>query len=344
MMTLGGLNRLVSLDESGVFAWWDTQKVQMNDSTKLIQLFAAPDHCTALSVVIGGTAATKSYNGALIIAGSKKVQIFSCVNTRPQESAPVGVLYNHVFSVILTIHQDDIKIWDASQGTLQKVLHKPIEFGITVATFDDRHRKLLLCDQQGGIHVLNFLNGVKMKEFPAMPDHASQIVFVPIDKLFIVTSWSGLLRIYHEDCEPEESILREVAAHDTDIVALGFSRDLGLIATGDCRGIIRIWDFQRLTLECECISKLSGHEHVEITSLLFLDPWPLLAIGDSNGTISVVTVWSADGTRFSTFASAGMDEPIDDLPFSFRRAFESETAEIGEAHEHVQFVNIAHVR
>lgn len=326
MVTLPSMYRCASLDESGEFIWWDTARLQLNDANRLVHSFRHLDRCEVLAAVIGSSASTKSFNNAFIVGAGKKVHVFACEDTRPPESPPLAVLYNPIFAVILTIHSEDVKIWDAVKGSLQKVIHKPIESGITCATFDDRLRKLLLCDQDGGVHVLNFLNGALMKSLPPMPDRPSQLIYVEVDKVVIVVSWSGWLRVYDEDCDPELSVVRQVRAHEDDIVSATFSRPLGLIATGDCKGVVRIWDFQLLTLLCECHY---GDERVlEMTSLLFMDPWPLLGIADSQGRITVVQVMEVNQLR--VVAHGGPAVRKQDIPTAQQQRFQAESGKEGE--------------
>src|SRR5690606_30224557 len=110
------------------------------------------------------------------------------------------------------------------------------------------------------------------------------------------------LRVYNDECRPEESVLREVIAHDCDIISLAFSRELGLIATGDCKGTARIWDFQRLRLECQCHFQNTQ----EITALTFLSPWPLLVVSGSQGGVALVDINDCGANRCTLIAKAIM--------------------------------------
>ena len=69
---------------------------------------------------------------------------------------------------------------------------------------DDRKRKLILGDHSGEVVVLNYLNGVRMKDCGANP-HSSDVVallYSEEDKVIISASWDRSVLI-HEELEPE---------------------------------------------------------------------------------------------------------------------------------------------
>jgi WD40 repeat protein len=79
--------------------------------------------------------------------------------------ACVCVLYNPVFYTFVTAHPKCIKIWDATDGTLQSVFRDVSKKEITCMCTDQRHRKLFVGDQGGRVYCLNIKNGAKMKKF-----------------------------------------------------------------------------------------------------------------------------------------------------------------------------------
>lgn len=73
-------------------------------------------------------------------------------------------------------------------------------------------------------------------------------------------------------------------AHISDINALCVSHRLSLVATGSADGSCRLWDFQFLSGEGICAV---GDE---VLCVCFLEPYPLLAVGDAGGYISIIPV------------------------------------------------------
>jgi WD40 repeat protein len=61
---------------------------------------------------------------------------------------------------------------------------------------------------------------------------------------------------------------------------------LSLIASGTANGTIFIWDFEKCGFEC----KLEHPQQPEITSLVFLHPYPILCSADSRGLLMLWTV------------------------------------------------------
>ena len=68
---------------------------------------------------------------------------------------------------------------------------------------------------------------------------------------------------------------------------MAFSHSLSLIATAATDFIVRVWDFQHLKLEK--YGNLVSHK-AEITALVFLEPYPLLASSDCVGRVCVWAV------------------------------------------------------
>ena len=73
-------------------------------------------------------------------------------------------------------------------------------------------------------------------------------------------------------------------AHSSDINAIAVSQKLSLVASGSADGTCRIWDFQFLTPE--------GYFYMnnDIMCLCFLGSYPLVAVGDAGGYISIIPV------------------------------------------------------
>lgn len=105
--------------------------------------------------------------------------------------------------------------------------------------------------------------------------------------------WDRSLRVYDEaPREGDPPLLRQVeGAHCTDINAVAVSHRWSLIASGSADGSFRLWDFQFLSCEG---SYVAGYE---VLCVSFLEPYPLVAVGDAGGYVSVFLVrpWPGQG-------------------------------------------------
>src|SRR5690606_19318926 len=126
---------------------------------------------------------------------------------------------------------------------------------------------------------------------------------------------------------PEVSVSRQVTSHISDILTTAFSRKLGVINTGDSKGIVRIWDFQLLTVLCGCT--FSTDSPFEIMSLLFLVLSRLLSDGDSECRIVVVSIYSIT-RQMSVVAHAEPNVSHETIPCEQLRKFESESQRAGQ--------------
>ena len=86
------------------------------------------------------------------------------------KDACLCVLYNPVFYTFITAHPTCIKIWDATNGCLQKVFPDISAADITCICLDDRKRKLFVGDQRGRAYCLDVKNGVEKKRFKKPSD------------------------------------------------------------------------------------------------------------------------------------------------------------------------------
>ncbi|CAM9998853.1 unnamed protein product, partial [Ectocarpus sp. 12 AP-2014] len=92
--------------------------------------------------------------------------------------------------------------------------------------------------------------------------------------------------------EGDPPLLRQVeGAHCTDINAVAVSQRWSLIASGSADGSFRLWDFQFLSCEG---SYAVGNE---VLCVSFLEPYPLVAVGDAGGYVSIFLVrpWPGQG-------------------------------------------------
>ena len=200
-------------------------------------------------------------------------------------------------------------------GKLKKVFTDLVDDRSTVEltslSYGSKCRKIYIGDNAGNLSLYSMKNGeflkrvrneneeidmqekflkrqnmIKKKEI----NEVSNIIYLHEEKLLINASWDSTIKIYNENDEQESVLLRIMSGghKDSDINALAYSSNLGMLASGSHNGIISIWDFEFGKLE----ATLLGHNG-EITSLKFADPFPILISGSSDGSICVWVIKSS---------------------------------------------------
>eukprot|EP00752_Nemacystus_decipiens_P012939 g11452.t1 len=132
-----------------------------------------------------------------------------------------------------------------------------------------------------------FLQGARIRILsPGHDGPVSGMVYIKEDKVIVTGGWDRSLRVYDEvPREGDPPLLRKVeGAHSSDINVVAVSQRLSLIASGSAGGTCKLWDFQLLYCEGTCSV---GNE---VLCLCFLEPYPLVAVGDAGGYVSIFPV------------------------------------------------------
>jgi WD40 repeat protein len=99
----------------------------------------------------------------------------------------------------------------------------------------------------------------------------------------VTTSCDGSISVY-DMLENKKKITRmRIVRECGDITCSAFSRDSNMIATGDAKRQIRLWNYATMNTEKDRLPRLENH----VTSLAFVDPYPLLLSSDVSGRIFV---------------------------------------------------------
>ena len=265
----------ISLDLRGNLKWWSLAG-DMDEADRCLQALALGN--TAHALIATGP------SFALIAAGAR-LSVLQKVRLTPKEKAPTTVLYNDTSVTIVAACGGVVKVWDAVTGELRSTYNDLVSEGgeLSQLCLDDRQRKFLVATHSGRVGVFNFLNGAPMKlaDPTTHTQTVSGLVYVDADKCVVTTSWDRSLIVMDEDDGDDLGPMRQVRrAHPTDITALGFSHALSLIATGDADGNVKLWDFQFVFPEGNCV----GHTE-EVTAAVFVDPYPLLVTTDVGGNV-----------------------------------------------------------
>ena len=137
--------------------------------------------------------------------------------------------------------------WDAESGKLLNRLDNVTPTPITAMCLDDRERKLLLADHSGSILVLNYDNGALMKRLSAHQGEVSALMYNPLRRHVISTSWDRMLQLHDESHADEAPLLRCVASgHACDVTCAAFAPNMQLFATGGDDGSLQLWRLDAL--------------------------------------------------------------------------------------------------
>jgi hypothetical protein len=293
IVSLGSHDRTFSLDSSGELRYWDSDKnnpydkeERQIDSTIVLQ-----DHLYQFDVFTDvDTKHFETHLGIVLVAQGRRQHTFRLVDHIPKISPPLDVLYSTELQMVITVHQKDILFWNAITGEKQYTMENigGNSFECTVATLDDKFKKLIIGSSNGIISVYNCLTGVKMKSYDPMPSTLCFLIYSP-DKTIIALAGNGDLCVYDElnnNVNQKLNFLRGIRVSDVDIVAMSYSHKLGLIATADCTGRIVILSYEFLTIE----SILEDVTGTDIGKIEFLDPFPLLLVTDTIGNFTIIAV------------------------------------------------------
>lgn len=172
-------------------------------------------------------------------------------DTSSKPSPPVCVLCAPSLLMIVTVHAKDIIYWDLVNGEIIKKVSDFSNSEVVCASLDDRERKLIAGLSDGFIVVFNCLNGAQLRAYGPLPFAIRLLIYTP-DKTIICIAGTGDLHVF-DDLVPDDGIpdanLREFRGHDSDVISIAYSHNLGLIATSDVKGTVIVWDYQFLSIE-----------------------------------------------------------------------------------------------
>ena len=243
------------------------------------------------------------------------------LNESRVDNYPVCVEYNKYYQQFFVVTCFDVRVYD-KDGNLDKIYRKlnmndhfDSEPKIKFFLFENNHRKFYLGYSNGAIMQFNAGNGsliksVNEKEIEKdgiqvyIYSHAKEIsslyyYFSEEDEanqhlILLSTSYDSTINIFNEE-NPEESIkLKTIKGGHTilgkhnEINCLDFSKILYSYATGSTDGLIVVWDFEISKInDIFYLSSSNKHEKINVISVKFLDPYPLLAATYSDGTLYI---------------------------------------------------------
>jgi hypothetical protein len=314
---VGSVDRCISLDYDGELKFWDVSRANPNDSERHIANFSCvDDHIRVFEIFSDLGSRFPTSHGVITLAQGRRQHVLRISDYSDKISPPLHVFLSTPLLMCISVHTNHIAFWSAVTGHEQNIMkiglsqgssgggggHHGLATEVTSAVLDDRGRKLIIGDSNGHISVYNGLTAAKLKTFPALP-YAIRYLLYTSEKTIIAIAGAGDLHIFdelptlveksnneHNQHDLLKQVhLREVRAHEADVVAITYSAKLGLIATADCAGCLVIWNYEFLSVELI----LNGFIDGDIGQLAFLDPLPLLAVTCSTSVLTLVPVSSA---------------------------------------------------
>ena len=293
IVSFGAYNRCFSLDKSGVINMWDTSKTSSTDKEgRLIDTITyVEDHAYSFSVMQKNVSQFPTLNGLILVAQGRHQHVYKVKDISTKLSVPILVLFSLPLQMVITVHTKDVVFWSAITGEERNRITNITTSEVLCATLDNRCRKLIVGTSNGIISVYNCLKAAKIKSFPPLPAAVRFLLYSP-DKTIICISGVGDMHII-DDLVPEDkladSVMRECRAHESDVVSIAYSYQLGLIATADSAGHVVVWDYQYLSAEVILTEALAA----EVGQVIFIDPYPFLLLCDNFNCFTVIPVGPA---------------------------------------------------
>jgi WD40 repeat protein len=305
---LSGSPMCVSVDEEGNVRVWDSRQLlclqlitQEKKNFKVNKLLSIPKHNKFIL-----------YGNKIIFYDPKyRDTDIKPKNQKVEENYPIKIEFNQYYMNFYVISMKDLKIYSSTDGSLIKTFkalrtNTDSDTKIKYFSFEDRHRKFYLGFSNGAVHQFNAGNGSLIKkvgEYEVEKDgittaknhHTSEVTniyFESVTQLLITTGLDSLINIYNEGNPEESQKLRtikgghKIGERLNQILALDFSSNLNLFATGSAEGLITVWDFELSKIDDVCYIKDANKDKVvDVYSLKFMDPYPMLASTYSDGSI-----------------------------------------------------------
>eukprot|EP00752_Nemacystus_decipiens_P016546 g14788.t1 len=234
----------------------------------------------------------------LVLARGKRLLPFDQYRCKTEaitdDFAVTCACFNHTSLTILTATEKTVKIWDAVGGILKGVFKGITEADITAVCLDDRQVGVVTSE----VAVYNFRNGAKMKDLDTQAGPIAGLVYCGREKAVLVACQDGDM-VCFDEMDPDKAVVLVNfegggSAYSEDLNNVAYSHCNGLVATSSCNpedGIL-IWGFSTGRQEHVLAHGKAEGLASSMTSLVFLDPHPLLLVTYSDGTMRV---WGVKG-------------------------------------------------
>jgi len=271
-----GTPQILSADVAGTFRLWDMRNF------RCVQSFGGNDtQVNDLNTFCNMPPHRR------LAAGGPKVVLYDYMDEWGGESVTdtggiTDALYNPNAGEFYTVTKKTVKAWNASTGTLFKVLRDVTQHEITAACLSDNGRKLYLGDACGRVAAHGLNNGRLLTQFePHATDISCLGIWKGTNKLFS-SSWDGVVKVQSDERHRHPQMKAEFQHHRDGVTCLACSPELMLLATGGTDMQVCLYDLKTLKFE----HSLKRMQHV-ISGLDFLGSRCLLAVADQGGYVSL---------------------------------------------------------
>lgn len=192
-------------------------------------------------------------------------------------------LYNPRLGEFYTVSAKGVKTWNASNGSLVKVLRDVTPDEITSVCLDDSNRKLYVGNAAGRVTSHNLHSGALLTKFASHPVDVSCLAVWPGTYNFFSASVDGVVKVQLDERHRRPQLKADFSKYQDGITCLSCSTGLMLLAAGGTDAQVCLYDLKTLKYE----HVLNRFDDV-VAGLDFLDSRCLLAVADHGGN---VTLW-----------------------------------------------------
>ena len=306
----------VSVDEEGNVRIWDTK------SRLCLQTIETPKK----NFLISGILSLSKYN-KFVVYGNKIIYYDAKYREEDHvqssevidENYPIKVEFNKYYQQFFISTFRDVRVY-TKEGNLYKMYkkltsneHFETDVKIKSFIFEDNYRKFYIGFSNGAIMQFNAGNGSLIKpvnEIEIEKDgiqsyiysHTKEITSMYFyndndndneNLILLSTSYDSLINVYDESNPEETEKLRSIKGGHTlkgkslEINCLDFSNQLYLFATGSTDSLVVVWNFELSKIEDILYLQNFKNDKLNVNSVKFLDPYPLIAVAYSDGSVYI---------------------------------------------------------
>ena len=271
-----GTPQIVTADTEGWIKVWDARNFTC------CQTFMATPNMTSF------TTCGATHGRIIVVSRQPLIQVFDCEGgpyLKVTDDDPIyTALYSSLSMSFLTCNRQDIKLWNGLNGRLSRVYRGLSDAPISALCFDKRERKLFVGDKQGKIRVYNALTGAYMKSLSPHSDEILFLEYIGERRELVSASVDRQLKVHDERPIEEQVVLLDLTlARDVEILGVCVSQRAHMVAVAGSDGRIGCWNIENGLRDDINPKPLTD----VMSALTFLDPHPLLAMGDEGGHVTV---------------------------------------------------------
>lgn len=274
--SLNTTSELALADNSGNISIYDLRTL------KQIQVIPPQKSQTEQLPVFSSLSANR-YDNSLYLASDRLYQIKKKTPSKAMRAADDSItvaMYNKITMSFVTASGRTVKEWNALTGMLENEYIDITDSNITSMCLDHRQRRLFIGDHTGKILVINYSNGAKMKELDRHKSEVTELLYLDDATEVYSCSWDGTLVNHIDKMGARTTTERRVHDHTKDITCMSVSTEYGIVASGSLDTYVYVYDLHLGSYIGRCEFHEGG-----ITSLCFIDHYPILIVGDDTGRI-----------------------------------------------------------